>query len=450
MKLRTQALDLTGGEVWKQLALFFSPILLGNLFQQLYTTADAVIIGHFTGKQGLAAIDSVYNLLKLPVNFFTGLSTGATILIAQKFGKKSERELSKAVHTAVAFALAGGVVLSLLGLAFAPGLLRRMDVPSDIYPMTHSYVRIYFGGLVASMLYNIGAGILRAVGDSRTPLYYLIASSLVNVLTDLLFVGVLGMGVAGAAWSTVLAQLVSAVLVVRALMKTRLACRLIPRQIRFHPQALKSILIVGLPIALQSALYPLANLMIQANINRLGTDSIAAWALCGKLDFLIWIIIDSLASAVSTFAAQNYGAGKMVRIRRGLGLGLVMTLGLIGLLSAVLFFWSVPLGRLFISEAGYDVLPLTGEIMRFLAPLYLLYVFGEVLSGGIRATGETLAPLLLTLLGTCALRILWVIFFVPQNRSLLLIIAAYPASWLATSAGMALYYLVVTRKKLRV
>ncbi|MDR0616562.1 MAG: polysaccharide biosynthesis C-terminal domain-containing protein, partial [Synergistaceae bacterium] len=212
-----RTVDLTQGVIWKKLLLFFLPILAGSLFQQLYTTADAVIVGQFAGKMGLAAIDSVYNLLKLPVNFFVGLSTGATIIISQYFGRKNRTDLSKAVHTAVAFAFAGGLSLSVVGIVFAARFLHMLDIPDDIFRITLSYVRIYFSGLAASMLYNIGAGILRALGDSKTPFYYLSIASVLNILLDLLFVGVFHWGVAGAALATVLVQMLSAVLIIRAL-----------------------------------------------------------------------------------------------------------------------------------------------------------------------------------------------------------------------------------------
>lgn len=446
--MKKQNIDLTQGVISRQLLLFFLPILAGSLFQQLYTTADAVIVGQFAGKAGLAAIDSVYNLLKLPVNFFVGLSTGATIIISQYFGAKNRADLSKAVHTAVSFAFLGGLLLSIGGVALAPYGLRMMEVPEEIFALTLSYVRIYFGGLAVSMLYNIGAGILRAMGDSKTPFYYLIVSSAVNVALDLLFVGAWGLGVAGAALATVIAQLVSAVLVIRALIKTDMDCRLVPRQLGLAPPMLRQIIVVGLPIGLQSSLYPIANMLIQASINSTGTDNIAAWALCGKLDFLIFLVADSLAAAVSTFAAQNYGAGQYKRLRQGLGIGLGITVGLIGAVSGLLYFWSEPLGRLFIKQEDYGIIPITGELMRFLAPLYFAYAIGPVLSGAIRGTGETLRPMLITLFGTCACRVLWILLVVPRSPSMLSIIASYPASWLVTGISFVVYYHYFQKKQL--
>jgi Na+-driven multidrug efflux pump len=211
---------------------------------------------------------------------------------------------------------------------------------------------------------------------------------------------------------------------------------------------LKSIFKVGLPIGLQSSLYPIANMMIQANINSMGTDNIAAWALCGKLDFLVWLLVDSLAAAISTFVAQNFGASQYARIRQGVRTGLGMTLAFIISISAVLSLWSEQLGKLFINAADYDVLPLTGQLMRFLAPMYFLYVFGEVLASAIRGTGETVKPMILTLLGTCLSRILWILFVVPRNRTMFTIIWSYPVSWLITAIGFIVFYSVFKKKKL--
>ena len=440
MKTGNQNRDLTQGVIWSELLLFFLPILAGSLFQQLYTTVDAVIVGQFAGKTGLAAIDSVYNLLKLPVNFFVGLSTGATIIISQFFGAREKRELSKAVHTAVAFAFAGGLILSVLGIMTAPYCLGLLDVPEEIFSLTLSYVRIYFGGLAVSMLYNIGAGILRALGNSKTPFYFLIVSGTVNVVLDFLFVGLFRWSVAGAALATVLAQSVSAALVLGALIKTDADWKLRLQKVGFHRSVLKSIFVTGLPIGFQSSLYPIANMMIQASVNGTGTDNIAAWALCGKLDFLIWLAVDSLAAAISTFVAQNYGAKHYARARQGVRSGLGMTLAIVAAVSALLFFCCEPLGKLFINQEDHDIIPLLGQLMRFLSPLYILYVFGEVFSGAIRGTGETLRPMLLTLLGTCASRILWILLVVPSHRTMRMIICRYPVSWLLTAIAFTVFY----------
>jgi putative MATE family efflux protein len=438
--------NLTEGSIWKKLIIFFLPILAGNLFQQLYIVVDAVIIGQFAGKNALASIDAIYTLTKLPVNFFVGLSTGATIIISQYLGANDSGKLSMAVHTAAAFAFTGGLILSVAGILLSPMGLRLLKVPNDIYDYALSYARIYFAGMAVSMTYNIGTGILRAVGDSRTPFYFLIAASAANVLLDLLFVGLFQWHTAGAAFATVLSQLLSAVLVIGALLRTRLPCRMEWKNIRFHRTVLRRIFVLGLPIGVQSSLYPIANMMIQSNINSFGINSIAAWAICGKLDFLIWLIVDSFGAAISTFTAQNFGARLHGRIRKGArvctGLSLVPVLAI----ATVLYLTCGSLGRLFVNDP--EVIELSVLIMRFLAPFYALYIAGEVLSGVIRGTGETLKPMLLTLLGTCACRILWILFVVPLRRTLKMVILSYPVSWLVTSVFFIVFYQVYKRKKL--
>ena len=448
MELIKRQYDLTEGNIWKKLILFFLPILGGSLFQQLYTIVDAVIIGQFAGKDALASIDAIYNLTKLPVNFFIGLSTGATIIISQYFGAKDGEKLSMAVHTAIAFAFTGGLILSIASILSAPNCLHLLRVPGEIYNYTLSYARIYFAGMAASMTYNIGAGILRAVGNSRTPFYFLIVANVANVLFDLLFVGVFQWYTAGAAFATVLSQLLSAILVITALLKIDLPCRIAWKKIRFHKPIVQKIFLLGLPVGTQSSLYPISNMIIQSNINSFGTNAIAAWAVCGKLDFLIWLIVDSFGSAVSTFVAQNFGARLYGRARNGVLICVGMSLVCVCAISAALYFACGILGRLFISDN--EVIKLSIYLMRFLAPLYFLYIGGEVLSGAIRGTGETFKPMILTLLGTCACRVIWVLFAVPLQPTLKMVIWSYPVSWIVTSLSFIVFYQFQKSKRLSI
>lgn len=437
--MKRAQIDFTTGPIAQSLLLYFLPVLAGGLFQQLYSTADAVILAQFAGKAGLAAIDSIYNLLKLPVNFFVGLSTGATIIISQFFGAKDEKKLGKAVHTAVGFSIAGGAALSVLCVLAAPWGLRVLGVPEEIYPLTLLYVRVYFGGFTASMIYNVGAGILRAMGDSRTPFAILAISSAVNILLDLLFVAALGWSAPGAALATVLAQALSAALALWSLSRIGGPGRFHLKELRFEKTVLRNIFSIGLPIALQSTLYPIANMTVQSSVNQTGTDNIVAWALCGKLDFLIWLAADSLGAAVSTFVAQNVGAKQLKRARRGTHIGLGLSFSMILLISAVLYVWCEPLGRLILNESDVHLAGIVGRLMRLMAPLYFLYVFGEVFGGALRGEGETFVPMIITLLGTCATRVLWILF-VPHHYDLLLILTVYPVSWAIASLGMTVYY----------
>ena len=446
MEIIKKQYDLTEGVIWKKLLMFFLPILVGSLFQQLYTTADAVILGRFAGKEALASIDAIYSMTKLPVNFFVGLSSGATIIVSQYFGAKNQDELSKTVHTAVAFAFSGGLILSVAGIILAPYFLKLLQVPDDILSYSLSYARIYFAGMAASMIYNIGTGILRAVGDSKSPFYFLIAANIVNVVLDLLFVGIFRWHVAGAALSTILAQLLSAILVIIALIKTTLPCKIEPKNIRFHKHVLKNIFRLGLPIGIQSSLYPIANMLIQSNINHFGTNSIAAWALCGKLDLIIWLVIDSFGVAISTFTAQNYGAGNYLRVRKGVAICMGISFVIISAFSAVLYTLCRPLSSLFINDV--EVIESTVVLMKFLSPLYFLYIGGEIFSGAIRGTGETFKPMLLTLVGTCAFRVFWILFAVPANPTLIIVLWSYPVSWFIISLMFIVYYQIYKSQKL--
>ena len=435
-----QKSELTEGIIWKTLLVFTLPILAGNFFQHLYTTADAVIIGRFTGKEGLAAIDSVFSLLKLPVNLFSGLSAGSSILISQLYGAKKYGELSKTIHTALILTFIIGTFLSVTGVLLSPALLVMMGVPSDIFGATLIYVRIYFGGMLISLFYNIAAGILRAMGNAQTPFYALVVSSGINIVLDILFIGVFKWGIAGAAFATVLAQLCSAVILFLTLSKKGSLCPLHISQLKLHGTAAVTIAKLGVPIGLQSILFPIANMIIQTRVNGTGTEHIAAWALCGKLDFLIWISLEAMTTAVSTFVAQNYGAEKYDRVHTGIRSGLWMGVAVIGILSAVLYFWSVPLGKLFISAEDYSILIITKRLMHLMAPFYTVFVVAEIFSAAMYGTGETFKPMIITLLGICVFRILWIWCIVPYYPSIDVIVWAFPASWILTSGVFTIAY----------
>ena len=432
--------ELTEGVIWKTLLVFTLPILAGNFFQHLYTTADAVIIGRFTGKEGLAAIDSVFRLLKLPVNLFSGLSAGSSILISQLYGAKKYGELSKTIHTALMLTLITGALLSVTGVLLSPALLVMMDVPADIFDATLLYVRIYFGGMLISLFYNIAAGILRAMGNAKTPFYALTVSSGINIVLDILFVGVFKWGIGGAAFATVLAQLCSAVILVVTLSKKSSLCPLHIPKLKVYGIAAAAIAKLGIPIGLQSILFPIANMIIQARINSTGTEHIAAWALCGKLDFLIWISLEAMTTAVSTFVAQNYGAKKYDRVNTGIRIGLLMGVIVIGILSAILYFWSVPLGMLFIGAEDYGVLTTMERLMHLIAPFYTIFIFAEIFSAAMYGIGETLKPMIITLLGICMFRVLWIWFIIPQNPSIEVIVWAFPASWILSTGVFTVAY----------
>ena len=444
--MHKKELDLTEGTIWKTLIIFTLPILAGNFFQHLYAAADAVIVGKFTGKEGLAAIDSVSSLLKLPISLFSGLSAGATIIISQLFGAKKSNELFAAIHTSIGLTLIAGVGLSIIGILISPLLLFMMGVPDDIFQMTLTYVRVYFAGMGVSLFYNIGSGILRAMGNSKTPFYALIVASLLNVVLDLIFIAVFNWGIGGAAAATVISQLISAAIILFALTDKDSYCPLHLSKIKIERLSAITIARLGLPIGIQSAFFPIANMIIQATVNGTGTSNIAAWALCGKLDLLIWILLEAMTTSVATFVAQNYGAKKYERITAVVRAGLIMSAAMVGSICVILYFWNVPLGKLFINSKDYGILTISEKLMHILIPFYVVFIFTEVFSAAINATGETFTPMLITLLGVCASRLVWIFFFVPLNPVIEMIVLAFPISWTLTSIIFTIYYFIYKKK----
>jgi MATE efflux family protein len=444
--MHKKELDLTEGTIWKTLIIFTLPILAGNFFQHLYAAADAVIVGKFTGKEGLAAIDSVSSLLKLPISLFSGLSAGATIIISQLFGAKKSNELFAAIHTSIGLTLIAGVGLSIIGVLISPLLLFMMGVPDDIFQMTLTYVRVYFAGMGVSLFYNIGSGILRAMGNSKTPFYALIVASLLNVVLDLIFIAVFNWGIGGAAAATVISQLISAAIILFALTDKDSYCPLHLSKIKIERLSAITIARLGLPIGIQSAFFPIANMIIQATVNGTGTANIAAWALCGKLDLLIWILLEAMTTSVATFVAQNYGAKKYERITAVVRAGLIMSAAMVGSICVILYFWNVPLGKLFINSKDYGILTISEKLMHILIPFYVVFIFTEVFSAAINATGETFTPMLITLLGVCASRLVWIFFFVPLNPVIEMIVLAFPISWTLTSIIFTIYYFIYKKK----
>ena len=318
---------ITEGVIWQQLLLFFFPILFGTFFQQLYNTADAVIVGRFLGKQALAAVGgSTTSIINLLIGFFIGLSSGATVIISQYYGAQKADMVGYAVHTAITASIISGGVLTVVGFFGAPLALQAMGTPEDVLGFATLYIRIYFLGTIPNLIYNIGSGILRAVGDSKRPLYFLMASCFTNIVLDILFVILLQFGIAGAAFATIFSQCVSAFLVIFTLTRTQDLHRLVLSRLGLDIRMLKRIIHIGLPSGLQSSMYGMSNVIIQSSINALGTDTVSAWAAYGKIDAIFGMIVSAFGIAITTFVGQNYGAGKSERVRRGIKVCMGMTL----------------------------------------------------------------------------------------------------------------------------
>lgn len=439
--------QITEGVIWKQLLIFFFPIMVGTLFQQLYNTVDAIIVGRFVGKQALASVGgSSAVLTNFVIEFFTGLSAGATVVISQFYGARDLKRLSKGLHTAYAFSIAASILISVVGWFATPSLLRLLKTPADVIPDSILYLRIYFLGIIFTLIYNMGSSIMRAVGDSRRPLMYLVICCVINIILDIVLVIGFRMGIAGAAIATVISQGVSAVLVTRALMYSYGILKLELRAIRFHASLLKAELRIGIPGGIQSFGYSISNIIIQAVINDFGTDTAAAWAAYGKMDAIFWTVCGAFGIAITTFAGQNFGAGRYDRIKKSVRVCLGMALGVGGSLIVFLFVFCRPLYHVFTTDQA--VIDIGVFMLRMIVPSYVIFIFVEVFSGALRGIGDVLIPSAMTLGGVLLVRMVWVLVVTPMTGELSTLLYSYPLAWGATAILLVPYYFYRRKKVL--
>lgn len=428
------------GSIPRQLILFFLPIWFGTLFQQLYNTADTLIVGNFVGTQALAAVGATGAFVQLLVGVFVGLCSGAGVVIAQSYGAGNVEEVDRQVHTALSMAILGGAVLTVLGLVTSRGVLILMQTPADIIDDATLYLQIYFLGMIPQIIYNMGTNILRAVGDSKRPLYFLIIASLVNIVLDIVFVAGFSWGVAGAALATIISQVASAVLTMRCLAGSNgMPWHLEVSRMRPDPAVLSDICRIGLPSAAQSALYSISNIVIQAAVNGFGTTAVAAWSVYGKIDFLFWMTVSSYGIAITTFAGQNFGAQLYDRVHRGTRVCLGMAAATTVAISLALY----PLAGLAFRMFSQDqaVIEQGIQMMHFLVPTYITYVCIEIFSGALRGCGDVRVPTIITVFGVCGLRVAWLLLVVPHFHTILMVEASYPITWALASILFAVYYL---------
>lgn len=445
MKTKIYENKITEGVIWKQLLLFFFPLLFGTFFQQLYNTVDAVIVGRYVGKEALAAVGgAAAMIINLFVGFFVGISAGATVTISQFFGGGRMREVKDAIHTSIALAVAAGALIMAAGLIWSPQALVWMDTPQETMRESVLYIRIYFLGMIGNLIYNMGAGILRAMGDSRRPLYFLIASCVVNVVLDIFFVIVLEMGVEGVAIATILSQVFSAVLVCLALSRLDGEYRLELKGIRFHGWVLKRIIAIGLPAGFQSLMYSVSNVIIQVDVNNFGTSTVAAWTAYSKVDALFWMVVSAFGISVTTFVGQNYGAGLYKRVRSGVRQCLLVTAIFTILISAALYPSGGMLLKLFSKDA--EVIEIGIMMIHFMVPTYISYICIEIYSGALRGMGSAFIPTLITGGGICVLRVVWLFLAVPRWPHLKTVMLSYPITWVTTSLLFIVYYQWYMRK----
>lgn len=443
-KLRKDYNAITNGVIWKELIRYVLPLIFGTFFQQLYNTIDAVVVGRFVGKEALSAVGGTSSVIvNLFVGFFVGLSSGASVICAQYFGAEKREELSHAVHTGIALSIISGLGLMLIGTVLAPMFTLWMHTPEEIRPLTTLYLRIYFLGMVPNLLYNMAASILRAVGDSKRPLYFLIVSCILNILLDLLLVLRFRMGVAGVAIATILCQLISSVLAVLVLMRTHASYRLFPRKIRMHHMQLEKIVSIGIPAGLQALMYSISNVVIQTSINGFGTNNVAAWTAYEKLDAIFWLISSSFGVAITTFIGQNYGAVLYHRVHQCIRQALVIITLVFVSISSIFCIFGPTVLQLFTEDAS--VLQIGTMMVRFLSPFYFTYIGIEVFSSTLRGLGDAVRPMLISLFGICVLRVIWILVAVPRWHSVKTVMLSYIITWAVTSILYMLYYRHYTR-----
>ena len=420
------------GPIWKAILYFFFPILFGTFFQQLYNTVDAVIVGQFLGKQALAAVGGgTSTIINLLIGFFTGLASGASVVISHRYGSGNIDKTKQAINTAMAISIASSIIITAVGLLTAKASLEIIKTPDDILPQALKYMRIYYAGSTALVVYNMGTGVFRALGDSRHPLYFLIIGCICNIILDIIFIGAFKMGVEGAAFATVISQAISMLLTLVSLAKLKDGLKYRVLESRFNITELKEMLRIGLPSGIQSMLYTLSNLLIQSSVNSFGTDTAAAWAAYGKLDCMFWMIINAFGIAITTFVGQNYGAGKTDRVRKGVRTTILFAGGTTIVISLIYCLFARYAYMLFTQDE--NVINIGVEIIYIIAPTFITYITVEILSGTIRGAGKALVPTVICLTGICGIRVLWVCIVSPLIGTLSSVIVCYPITWVITS-----------------
>ncbi len=444
MAKRSYEVDMCRGPLLGKILIFAFPLMLSGILQLLFNAADIVVVGRFAGSQALAAVGSTGALINLIINVFIGLSVGANVLVARYYGAGEKEQVSQAVHTSVLLSLLCGVVLIAVGVLLAQPLLELMGTPDDVIDMSATYMRIYFCGMPVIMLYNFGAAILRSVGDTKRPLYFLIVAGLINVVLNLFFVIVCGMDVDGVALATVISQVVSAGLILLCLMRMEGPCHLDLHKLHIYKDKMWQIVRVGLPAGLQGCIFSISNVLIQSSVNSFGSVAMAGNTAAGNIEGFVYTGMNAIYQTALSFTSQNYGARQYHRISRvmRLCLALVTAVGLGLGLTAVLFHNQL----LGIYSSDPQVIAYGTMRMRFVATLYFLCGIMDVMAGVMRGMGYSILPMIVSLTGACGLRILWIFTLFAANRTLSMLYVSYPVSWFITALAHLGCYFWVRRK----
>ena len=429
--------QITEGVIWKQLLIFFFPILMGTFFQQMYNTVDTIIVGRLVGTEALAAVGATGPLVSMVNGFFIGVSSGATVVLSQAYGAGDRKGVSDSIHTGVALSLLLGVMLTAIGICLGGRVMGWMGTPENCMADATTYLRIYFAGSIGTVVYNMGAGILRAMGDSKRPMLFLMVTCILNVVLDLLFVAVLHMGVAGAALATVLSQMISAVLPIVVLLRQK-EDRLELRKLRIERSLLGRILRIGIPAGLQFVTFDFSNILIQSGVNSFGDITMAAWTAHGKTDALTWMVTGAFGVSITTFVGQNFGAQKYSRIRKGTWTCLAMGVVMVAALDALLLAFRTPILGIYTDNP--EVIAVGSMVMLSIMPYEFLFMPIEVFAGTMRGVGNSLMPTLITGSCVCLFRVVWLMTAVRHWHSLKTLTLSYPLSWALAAAVFLVAY----------
>ncbi len=436
--LGRQKNDLTEGTIWKKILFFALPIFLGQVFQQLYNTFDSLIVGKFLGDEALAAVSSSGSLIFMMIGFFNGVAMGAGVMIAKEYGAKNDKTMRLFIHTDVAFGLSAGILLTILGVSFTPTILRWMQTPEDVLPQSVEYFRFYFCGAVFTVMYNIFVGILQAVGDSRHPLYYLILSSIVNVVLDLVLVGGFHFGVGAAALATTISQGISALLCMIQLLRSKAEYRLRIKEIGFHKESLKNIVRFGLPSGVQNSVIAMANLVVQTNINSFGQSAMAGCGSYAKVEGFAFLPITCFAQALSTFVGQNLGAKKYDRVKKGVRFGILCSISMAELIGIV--FWLAAPVLIGLFSNSQDVIAYGVRQARVEALFYCMLALAHCIAGIMRGAGKATVPMFTMLGFWCLLRVTYITVMLRFYPYIEVVFSAYPLTWGTSCIVFLLYF----------
>ena len=431
--------DMTQGSITKHLINFSLPLLLGTLFQQLYNMVDTWVVGNYVSNEAFSAVGTVGPVINTLIGFFLGLSSGAGVVISQYYGAGREEKVRQAVHTALMLTLVLGVVFTAAGIAMTPLMLQLMKTPSEVAPEQAAYLRIYFAGVMGLLLYNMGSGILRAVGDSRRPFYFLVVSAVLNTVLDLLFVIKFHMGVEGVAYATIIAQAVSALLTLWVLMRAEGGIRLELRALRFTWSVLRQIVAVGIPAALQMAITAFSNVFVQSYINYFGPDCMSGWTAYTKVDQLVILPVQSISMANTTFVGQNLGVGDTPRAKKGVRISLWLSVAVTAVLLIPVLLFAPDLTAFFNSKA--EVVSYGALLLRLLSPFYFFFCINQIYAGALRGAGNSQMPMWIMLGSFVVFRQIYL--YIMSNyisNEIIPIALSYPAGWFVCSVATLLYY----------